>query len=298
MKMIQQPELQVDELLPRPIHASFYGMELQFHRFSLIHNNHHPWIIPSHIHPTMEVHYILSGQGQVQIQDQIFSIRKNDLYVTLPFVPHQQFSSANDVVEEYCMECSLSFSDTAGSCQQECLELRSFITRQLFSVCQAPPLLLTLLQQLQKSCAAPGSGLQTRLLSLEAILLSLQVLSIAPPRTENAQGRMDHTRMAIKIKSYLDLNYCTPIGVDDVARTFYLSTKQLNRIFRSQYDQTIAAYLKALRLHHACRLLQEQKLTLREAALQSGLTGYQQLHRLLQQNTQEENADTGSNNAP
>ena len=105
--MNKQPELHTTNLLMQPLFISFENAALQILRFSKIHENTHAWVIPLHTHPTIELHYILSGAGQIQIDDTLFHVETNDIYVTLPFVPHCQISSAADIMEEYCVECTL-----------------------------------------------------------------------------------------------------------------------------------------------------------------------------------------------
>lgn len=105
--MNKQPELHTTNLLMQPLSISFENAALQILRFSKIHENTHAWVIPLHTHPTIELHYILSGAGQIQIDDTLFHVETNDIYVTLPFVPHCQISSAADIMEEYCVECTL-----------------------------------------------------------------------------------------------------------------------------------------------------------------------------------------------
>ena len=85
--MNKQPELHTTNLLMQPLSISFENAALQILRFSKIHENTHAWVIPLHTHPTIELHYILSGAGQIQIDDTLFHVETNDIYVTLPFVP-------------------------------------------------------------------------------------------------------------------------------------------------------------------------------------------------------------------
>ena len=71
--MNKQPELHTTNLLMQPLSISFENAALQILRFSKIHENTHAWVIPLHTHPTIELHYILSGAGQIQIDDTLFS---------------------------------------------------------------------------------------------------------------------------------------------------------------------------------------------------------------------------------
>ena len=74
--MNKQPELHTTNLLMQPLSISFENAALQILRFSKIHENTHAWVIPLHTHPTIELHYILSGAGQIQIDDTLWSCRR------------------------------------------------------------------------------------------------------------------------------------------------------------------------------------------------------------------------------
>ena len=63
----------------QPLSISFENAALQILRFSKIHENTHAWVIPLHTHPTIELHYILSGAGQIQIDDTLFHVETNDI---------------------------------------------------------------------------------------------------------------------------------------------------------------------------------------------------------------------------
>ena len=147
--MNKQPELHTTNLLMQPLSISFENAALQILRFSKIHENTHAWAIPLHTHPTIELHYILSGAGQIQIDDTLFHVETNDIYVTLPFVPHCQISSAADIMEEYCVECTLELPPAVKGETDPLASLRRFLSRQAFSSARAPDELLPLLREVK-----------------------------------------------------------------------------------------------------------------------------------------------------
>lgn len=189
--MNKQPELHTTNLLMQPLSISFENAALQILRFSKIHENTHAWVIPLHTHPTIELHYILSGAGQIQIDDTLFHVEANDIYVTLPFVPHCQISSETDIMEEYCVECTLELPPAVKSETDPLASLRRFLSRQAFSSARAPDELLPLLQQLdQQAASSDPQLLQTKLLYLRCLFDFLGVLSEARlPDTLSGKAR-------------------------------------------------------------------------------------------------------------
>ena len=139
--------------------------------------------------------------------------------------------------------------------------------------------LLPLLLRLDRQAASSEPQLlQTKLLYLRCLFDFLGVLSeVRPPNTLSGKKHADTT--ALRIKSYLDVNFRTPFSVQDLCAQFFLSQRQLDRIFCRAYGMTVHAYLTELRRHYACALLEKGEFSARRAALESGFSGYQQMRR-------------------
>lgn len=65
--------------------------------------------IPKHSHSrnSYEIHYIASGYGQAVIDGKKYKIIPNTLYVTGPFVEHEQIPTREDPMCEYCIYLKL-----------------------------------------------------------------------------------------------------------------------------------------------------------------------------------------------
>ena len=182
-------------------------------------------------------------------------------------------------MEEYCVECTLELPPAVKGETDPLASLRRFLSRQAFSSARAPDELLPLLRQLDQQAASSDLQLlQTKLLYLRCLFDFLDVLSEAGrPIRFPEKKRADTT--ALRIKSYLDVNFRTPFSVQDLCAQFFLSQRQLDRIFCRAYGMTVHAYLTELRRHYACALLEKGEFSARRAALESGFSGYQQMRR-------------------
>ena len=139
--------------------------------------------------------------------------------------------------------------------------------------------LLPLLRQLDQQAASSDMQLlQTKLLYLRCLFDFLDVLSEARP-SDTLSGKKRADTTALRIKSYLDVNFRTPFSAQDLCAQFFLSQRQLDRIFCRAYGMTVHAYLTELRRHYACALLEKGEFSARRAALESGFSGYQQMRR-------------------
>lgn len=64
---------------------------------------------------------------------------------------------------------------------------------------------------------------------------------------------------------------CAPPSVDELAKELYVSRSRLCEAFKLEIGQSVGAYGRQLRLERACRLLEDERLSIAEVA---GLTGY------------------------
>ena len=79
----------------------FFALNLVFERFLRTIPNH------SHGSNSYEIHYIPSGYGHVKINQVLYDIVPNTLYITGPHVEHAQVPSLEDPMCEYCVYLKL-----------------------------------------------------------------------------------------------------------------------------------------------------------------------------------------------
>ena len=81
---------------------------------------------------------------------------------------------------------------------------------------------------------------------------------------KNTKMNMDK-RVEAAIR-FINDNLSMPITTADVAKSLYISPKQLSRIFKDETGQTPAEYIRMSKNEHICKLLVETNLTLSDIA--------------------------------
>ncbi|MES2438256.1 MAG: AraC family transcriptional regulator [Verrucomicrobiota bacterium] len=84
------------------------------------------------------------------------------------------------------------------------------------------------------------------------------------------ERRFAHLGPVGKAADHIRFHYGEPLRVGDIARLAGFSERQLQRIFREVFGQTIQQYLIEIRLHAAIDRLTHSGLTISEIALQVG----------------------------
>jgi transcriptional regulator GlxA family with amidase domain len=84
------------------------------------------------------------------------------------------------------------------------------------------------------------------------------------------QSSTHHDETIIKVQEWIQENYRSSIQLADIARQFRMSTRSLNRRFRSAANTTPVQYLQEFRLSQAKDLLKHSNLVISEVADQVG----------------------------
>lgn len=69
-----------------------------------------------------------------------------------------------------------------------------------------------------------------------------------------------------KIKEYLDQNFTSPITLDSLSETVYISKHYLSHLFKEQTGVSPIKYLTSKRMEKACELLSETELPVSEVS--------------------------------
>lgn len=279
------------ENVPFDIH--FNGLHIRIVRYTKIHNNNRQWIIPFHAHESYEFHYISSGEGYIDIENSGFIVKKGDFYITVPYVRHRQSSSTDNIMEEYCVECKIDLRDSQpydkterDITEEEIRQLKIFSGNSMYTHFTYTEDMMNNLSQIGELLAENtfGSLLKTQALLTLTLLDSLRIAhSLYQANKQNVMLNSENSRI-IRIKNYLDGNLCTPITIQDVAKVFYLSPRQLDRILIREYGMSFNKYLMNLRMNMAIRLLERGEDTVSNIAVDSGFSSYQQMYRVLKRN--------------
>ena len=87
-----------------------------------------------------------------------------------------------------------------------------------------------------------------------ALAVAVLVMRLLRIHSEDAAALSPECR---QIKEYLDQNYTSPITLDSLSETVYISKHYLSHLFKEQTGVSPIKYLTAKRMEKACQLLLE-----------------------------------------
>lgn len=225
-----------------------------------------------HYHPQYEIYYLLSGDRNYFIQDRVYNVQKGDLVLINSNVLHKTIDGYSESHERMLIEFDMSFfkdflvesthSQLLNVFHKDCTIFR-------LDEPQKKQLETCFYKMIQES---KESNIDNNI-PLKVYLLELLVL-INKSYIKTSTGEFDHLsklhKRVSEIVTYINLNYMNDIGLDLVAREFYISPEHLSRAFKKVTGFTFIEYLNNLRINEARKLLEQPMLSISDIATKVG----------------------------
>ena len=214
------------------------------------------WFNIQHSHDFCEILYVAGGAGEAILEGKKFRLAPGDLVVVNPGTLHEERSDAKAPLRLIF----LAIRDfavpglPAGCLSQEkyrvlsCGEYRYKMDIYLRELLQETSSQIEFYQEISQ-------GLVSALLVLVMRLIRI-----------NPEDEAALSQECQKIKEYLDQNFTSPITMDSLSETVYISKHYLSHLFKEQTGVSPIKYLTSKRMEKACELLSETELPVSEVS--------------------------------
>lgn len=214
------------------------------------------WFNIQHSHDFCEILYVAGGAGEAILEGKKFRLASGDLVVVNPGTLHEERSDAKAPLRLIF----LAIRDfavpglPAGCLSQEkyrvlsCGEYRYKMDIYLRELLQETSSQIEFYQEISQ-------GLVSALLVLVMRLIRI-----------NPEDEAALSQECQKIKEYLDQNFTSPITLDSLSETVYISKHYLSHLFKEQTGVSPIKYLTSKRMEKACELLSETELPVSEVS--------------------------------
>ena len=214
------------------------------------------WFNIQHSHDFCEILYVAGGAGEAILEGKKFRLAPGDLVVMNPGTLHEERSDAKAPLRLIF----LAIRDfavpglPAGCLSQEkyrvlsCGEYRYKMDIYLRELLQETSSQIEFYQEISQ-------GLVSALLVLVMRLIRI-----------NPEDEAALSQECQKIKEYLDQNFTSPITLDSLSETVYISKHYLSHLFKEQTGVSPIKYLTSKRMEKACELLSETELPVSEVS--------------------------------
>lgn len=235
-----------------------------------------------HAHDFLELYYFLDGSVTYYIEDQVYDLCPGDLLIIPAGKMHRPVIANEHAAYERMVlwitpQYLQSIDSPAGDLQKNlqkvgehgyCVPFRGdetvFVTA-----------LLKKLLYMQKNDADPKFCAGAVELYLWTIFRSYGVIDTT---------HRNETQVIPQVIRYITAHFSEPLTLEDIAAEFFVSKSYLNRHFKAYTNSTVYAYIMALRLTHARRMLREGTPAV-EAGRECGFSDYSTFYKAFKTQT-------------
>lgn len=242
-------------------------------------NNH--W----HYHPELELLYFKSGNGAQFIGDNIGSFKSGDVILVGSHLPHYwrfddiYFQNLSVVPNVYVAHFCENFWGKEFLSIPENLPLMDLMEKSKRGIKVNGPAREIVGGLLEKMLLADGC--HKVLFLLEALITIveskdkevLSSLSFLPIIKQNDDGRIN------SIYRYSMENYKRKINMEEIASVANMSPNSFCRYFKSKTRKTFSNFLLEIRVGIACKLLIENKMSIKQTCYESGFNNFASFHK-------------------
>ena len=219
------------------------------------------WHSIPHAHSYTELFYIIGGDGQFRINDQLFPVRAHQLVVVNPGILHTEVSYEAHPLEYIVLgieglQLTVPGSDEARYCIYSFPEHND---------------VLTCMQRVLQEMQERRPEFQTVCLAyLDLIMVQLvRSTSVSAAQT---QSRFPNNRQCASVRHYIDQHYKESITLDMLAEMVSINKYYMAHAFKREYGVSPINYLIACRIREGKRLLAETDLSLSQIAAVLGFS--------------------------
>lgn len=235
-----------------------------------------------HAHDFLELYYFLDGSVTYYIEDQVYDLCPGDLLIIPAGKMHRPVIANEHAAYERMVlwitpQYLQGIDSPAGDLQKNlqkvgehgyCVPFRGdetvFVTA-----------LLKKLLYMQKNDTDPKFCAGAVELHLWTIFRSYGVIDTT---------HRNETQVIPQVIRYITEHFSEPLTLEDIAAEFFVSKSYLNRHFKAYTNSTVYAYIMALRLTHARRMLREG-IPAVEAGRECGFSDYSTFYKAFKTQT-------------
>lgn len=245
------------------------------------HHNRDPYFrtIEFHAHDFLELYLFLDGSVTYYIEDQVYDLCPGDLLIIPPGRMHRPvIANERAAYERMVLWVELDYIARIDSAAGELQAALRGIGANGYRVPLRGDDLIFAASLFRRIVKMERGGVFTS----SAIRLYLKDAFEAYSLVEKeARGETAGIPQVIR---YLTEHFREPLRLDDLAARFFISKSYLNRHFKAYTNATVYAYLMALRITHARRMLREGA-TAAEAGRECGFSDYSTFYKAFKAQT-------------
>lgn len=228
-----------------------------------------------------EFNLVLDGSGEYHHRDEVYHLKKGDIFVSEPFVPHEISSMKTKDLHILWLNVYIDTVDVKVSACYEDRLLHGFMLGHQ-NYLPEQNFLLGYIPILSNSASTASARKLSRQHLVQSLLFDfIELFNITKPDFDNPDMSIDQKPFTIlnKASHFIMTNLSRDLSVNDVASSVFTSERNLRHLFRKHMNTTVVDYVNSKKMEHASYLLTLQ-LQVQEVSEAVGIASPAQFSRL------------------
>jgi len=234
------------------------------------------WQANLHSHDNIEILLVTQGNGWIELNKIIYSLKKGFLVIIPPGIEHREgVTYESDFVFYYIRIKNVN------------IDLLSHIgiqTEAIIPLTQTGDFyfrLLSIFKDIMKECSIQNLWYE-KVCSNLVIEITVLISRILNKYYDNSVNS-DSLSLAEKVKHYIDANFRQHLTVTRIAEIFHVSPDHISRIFKNDIKTSIISYIHANRMKEAKKILSETELPIETIAVNIGYNTVSYFYKVFKQ---------------
>jgi len=237
-----------------------------------------------HRHTYIQINYVYRGTGHHTVNDKSSEIRKGDIFVIPPFVPHAIAADGDGRLEIYEFEFSADFILQGPGDGKKAESYLDFAYLEPFMVAEdkmklrfnldggtegeVENILCEVHREYEEK--SPGYTLISKALLLKLLVITGRAFSRDIKGTETERILNRYKESIIASARYIEKNFSSSLTLDTIASEAGYSKSHFCYLFKAVIGRTYVEYLSDVRIAEAKRLLRETEKSVTEISIEVG----------------------------
>jgi len=238
---------------------------------------------PFHAHPEYEIILILESSGQRFVGDSITNFTAVDLCMFGSNLPHKFFSkglSSKDAVSQIVIQFHEEFLGQGFFDRKPFQKIRELLQRSSRGLCFTGTTRQMLTEQITRMPSKnPAEAIIGILHILHVLSLSHEYFLLSSPVFTNPSTSDEESTRMTKVYDYISQHFKRDLTLDEVAAVAHLSPSAFCRYFKKFTRKTLSGFLIDFRIGYACRLLQNDNMSISQVSMEAGFNNISYFNR-------------------
>lgn len=243
-----------------------------------------------HYHDFCELSFVKKNSGKRIIGDSITNFNDGDLVLMSPNLPHMWYSDiemnhqkVNKSVEAIVIYFPINFFEKICSDDEDLSKKKVLFEKAKRGICFAGKTRKKITKHLEKMLQIEGLPKIIEFLKVINIMLNTDEYTLlASLGYSHSYNEKDTERMN-QVYKYIMMNFTKPISLETIASVANMTPPAFCNFFKKRAQKSFTKFLNELRTGHACKLLQNDKLSISDVCYESGYQNFVNFNKYFKQ---------------